>query len=164
MSNSSPFLWVDSPGHQKHDASTRKQISKHVMIEIGKARRKPKKRRIKPKEHPKLEEGSTSQIQLDKVDHVVNNQGSSGQEFDNVLDDDEVLTIYRNPVNDATRTSLFSRSTNNNLPSYQELFTNISISQCCLMKSSSDKMALSVLICGGIYVNWISLRHIRSIR
>jgi hypothetical protein len=163
MSNSSSFLWVDSPGHQKHDASTRKQISKHVMVEIGKARRKPKKRRIMSKEFPKLKEEPISQSQLDDKDRVVNSQSSSEQGFDGVLDD-EVLTVYRNPVNEATRNSLFSRSTTGNVPRYRKLLTNIGMLQCWLMRSSSDKTALSVLICGGIYVDWISLRHIKSIR
>jgi hypothetical protein len=163
MSSSSPFLWVDSPGHQKHDASTRKQIAKHVMVEIGKARRKPKKRRIMSKEYSKLKEEPISQLQPDDKDHVVNSQSSSEQGFDSVLDDD-VLTIYRNPVNEATRNSLFSRSMTGNVPRYKELLTNNTMSQCWLMRSSSDKTALSVLICGGIYVDWILLRHIKLIR
>jgi hypothetical protein len=89
------------------------------MIEIGKARRKPKKRRIISKEYSNLEEHSTSQLQLDKTDHIANGQGPSEPELDN-LPEEEVLTIYRNPVNDATRTSLFSRSTSEDLPWNQE--------------------------------------------
>jgi hypothetical protein len=117
MSNSSPFLWVDSPGHQKHDASTRKQISKHVMIEIGKARRKPKKRRIVSKEFSESQEEPVSQPQLQEEDRVVNSHTHPESELDSALDDG-VIAIYRNPVNDATRTSLFSRSTTNNLSRY----------------------------------------------
>jgi hypothetical protein len=163
MSNSSSFLWVDSPGHQKHDASTRKQISKHVMVEIGKARRKPKKRRITSKEFLKLEEEPIPQVQLDDDDRVVSSQSSSEQGLEEVLDD-EVLTIYRSPVNDATRNSLFSRSMTGNVPRYRKSLTNNAMLQCWLMRNSSDKTALSVLICGGIFVDWISLRHIKSIR
>jgi hypothetical protein len=84
------------------------------MIEIGKARRKPKKRRIMSKESSKSQEEPVSQPQLQEADRVVNSQSHPGPELDSVLDD-EIMTICRNPVNDATRTSLFSRSTTSNL-------------------------------------------------
>jgi hypothetical protein len=65
------------------------------------------------KEYPKLEEEQVSQSQLDKIDRVINSQGHPEPGSDSVPDD-EIVAIYRNPVNDATRTSLFSRSTTNN--------------------------------------------------
>lgn len=71
------------------------------MKDIGKARRRPKKRRINSKGRTTLDGCSSATHLVDKVPFV-GSQGHPEQEFR--------LELCRNPISDATRTSLFTRS------------------------------------------------------
>lgn len=79
------------------------------MRDIGKARRKPKQRRVKSAGRTTFDQGACWLNDKDAVSSVDSHE-SPEQDVHNIPEC-EVLAICRNPISDATRTSLFSRST-----------------------------------------------------
>lgn len=109
MPAQSTLLWVTDVGNprRRRDASTVSMIRKHVMKDIGKARRKPKKsdsvvrtQLLATTSHESSCDGTAESAHDTPYAPSTSDDGSDGN-----------IEVVRYPMfNDTTRTSLFARS------------------------------------------------------
>lgn len=109
MPAQSELLWVTDVGNprQRRDASTVSMIRKHVMKDIGRARRKPKKSDslVRTQRLATISHKSSCDDSAESASYTPYAASASDG------DGDGIIEVIRYPLcNDTTRTSLFARS------------------------------------------------------